>query len=133
MRERRFVVVGLLVVAALTAAALSVASGSAGVVKHRIDPRIHKIRHVVVIMQENRSFDSYFGTYPGADGIPMRNGIPTVCVPDPHLHGCARPYHDPADHNRGGPHEHADAMADIDHGRMDGFIRRALIAERADC
>jgi len=25
---------------------------------------IHKIRHVVVIMQENRSFDSYFGTYP---------------------------------------------------------------------
>ena len=31
---------------------------------------IHKIQHVVVIMQENRSFDSYFGTYPGADGIP---------------------------------------------------------------
>ena len=26
---------------------------------------IHKIRHIVVIMQENRSFDSYFGTYPG--------------------------------------------------------------------
>ena len=23
---------------------------------------IHKIRHVVVVMQENRSFDSYFGT-----------------------------------------------------------------------
>ena len=23
---------------------------------------IHKIRHVVIIMQENRSFDSYFGT-----------------------------------------------------------------------
>ncbi len=31
---------------------------------------IHKIKHVVVIMQENRSFDSYFGTFPGADGIP---------------------------------------------------------------
>ena len=31
---------------------------------------IHKIRHVVIIMQENRSFDEYFGTYPGADGIP---------------------------------------------------------------
>ena len=31
---------------------------------------IHKIKHVVVIMQENRSFDTYFGTYPGADGIP---------------------------------------------------------------
>src|SRR5262245_54663251 len=31
---------------------------------------IHKIQHVVVIMQENRTFDNYFGTYPGADGIP---------------------------------------------------------------
>ena len=39
-----------------------------------INPDIHKIKHVVVIMQENRSFDTYFGTYPGADGIPMQNG-----------------------------------------------------------
>ena len=31
---------------------------------------IHKIKHIIVIEQENRSFDSYFGTYPGADGIP---------------------------------------------------------------
>src|SRR5271169_4689493 len=44
---------------------------------------IHKIKHVIVIQQENRSFDSYFGTYPGADGIPMKNGRPTGCVPDP--------------------------------------------------
>ncbi len=29
---------------------------------------IHKIKHVIVIMQENRSFDTYFGTFPGADG-----------------------------------------------------------------
>ena len=48
-----------------------------------VAPGIHKIKHVIVIMQENRSFDSYFGTFPGADGIPMRNGKPTVCVPDP--------------------------------------------------
>ncbi len=39
-------------------------------------------------MQENRSFDSYFGTYPGADGIPMNNGVPTVCVPEPRTGGC---------------------------------------------
>ena len=31
---------------------------------------IHKIRHIVIITQENRSFDSYFGTFPGADGFP---------------------------------------------------------------
>jgi phospholipase C len=28
------------------------------------------IRHFVMLMQENHSFDNYFGTYPGADGIP---------------------------------------------------------------
>ena len=31
---------------------------------------IHKIKHVVIIMQENRSFDEYFGTYPGVEGFP---------------------------------------------------------------
>ena len=31
---------------------------------------IHTIKHVIVVMQENRSFDNYFGTFPGADGIP---------------------------------------------------------------
>ena len=43
---------------------------------------IHKIKHIVVIMQENRSFDTYFGTFPGADGIPMKNGV-AICVPYP--------------------------------------------------
>ena len=28
------------------------------------------IKHFVVLMQENHSFDNYFGTFPGADGIP---------------------------------------------------------------
>ncbi|MGH7756196.1 MAG: alkaline phosphatase family protein, partial [Vulcanimicrobiaceae bacterium] len=28
-----------------------------------------KVRYVFVIYQENRSFDSYFGTFPGADGL----------------------------------------------------------------
>jgi phospholipase C len=83
---------------------------------------IHKIQHVVVIMQENRSFDSYFGTYPGADGIPI---VPSVCVPDAELGSCVRPYHDSTDKNLGGPHAATDASQDIDGGRMDGFIARA--------
>ena len=28
------------------------------------------IKHFVTLMQENHSFDNYFGTYPGADGFP---------------------------------------------------------------
>ena len=86
---------------------------------------IHKIKHIVVIMQENRSFDSYFGTFPGADGIPMQNGIPTVCVNDPLTGQCVRPYHDAQDLNHGGPHGAPNARADIDQGKMDGFIAQA--------
>lgn len=84
---------------------------------------IHNIKHVIVIMQENRSFDSYFGTFPGADGIPMQNGVPTVCVPDPATRTCVRPYYDPSDRNAGGPHGADSAIADIDSGKMDGFIK----------
>jgi phospholipase C len=89
---------------------------------------IGKIKHVIIVMQENRSFDTYFGTYPGADGIPMANGTPTVCVPNQVQGdaeaggGCTRPYHDIADVNGGGPHGEANAVADVDGGRMDGFI-----------
>ena len=86
---------------------------------------ISKIQHVVIIMQENRSFDSYFGTFPGADGIPMQDGVPAVCVPDPAKHTCVRPYYDPADKNAGGPHSESNATADVDGGKMDGFIAQA--------
>ncbi len=94
---------------------------------------IHKIRHVIIIMQENRSFDSYFGTYPGADGIPMSNGVPTVCVPNPRG-GCQQPYHDAADVNGGGPHGLGNFIADLDGGRLDGFIRQRDSAKgRSQC
>src|ERR1700686_289593 len=63
-----------------------------------------KIQHVVIIMQENRSFDSYFGTFPGADGIPMSNGVPTVCAPDPKTGQCVAPFRDSYDLTQGGPH-----------------------------
>ncbi len=86
---------------------------------------ISKIRHVIIIMQENRSFDSYFGTFPGADGIPMHDGSPSVCVPDPTRHTCVRPYVDHADVNSGGPHAQFNATADINSGKMDGFIGQA--------
>ncbi len=86
---------------------------------------IHKIKHVVVIIQENRSFDSYFGTYPGADGLPTRNGRFTVCIPDPAKHRCDRPYHNPRPVNVGSWHNAAAARADINGGKMNGFIAMA--------
>ena len=86
---------------------------------------IHKIRHIVIIMQENRSFDSYFGTYPGADGIPVRDGVPIVCIADPARGSCQRPYHDANDRNTGGPHGVESFIADVNGGAMDGFIAEA--------
>ncbi len=103
-----------------------VAGGPSGA--YVVPPGIHKIKHVIIVMQENRSFDSYFGTFPGADGIPMRHGVPTVCVPDPGG-GCTRPYHDIHDLDGGGPHGEANAIADVAGGRMDGFIRQRDAAQ----
>src|SRR5439155_26333200 len=85
-----------------------------------------KISHVVIIMQENRSFDSYFGTYPGADGLPRdARGIPTVCSPDPKMGTCVKPYHDGHDLNLGGPHGVRNSIRDINGGKMTGFIAEA--------
>jgi phospholipase C len=97
---------------------------------------IHRIKHVVIIMQENRSFDQYFGTYPGADGIPGVGGNlgTEPCVPDPaHTGQCVQPFHDVADKNYGGPHGAPAATADTDCTdfparagcKMDGFVAQS--------
>ena len=86
---------------------------------------LQKLKHIVVIMQENRSLDEYFGLYPGVDGLPRQGGHFTVCVPDPANGGCVRPYHDSTDKNGGGPHGSPSANADINGGKMDGFIGQA--------
>jgi phospholipase C len=81
-------------------------------------------------MQENRSFDSYFGTYPGADGIPMKAGVATVCSPDPLTHSCVKPFHDLNDVNGGGPHGHRNALADVAGGKMNGFVAEQRAARK---
>jgi phospholipase C len=86
---------------------------------------IHLIQHVIVIMQENRSFDSYFGTFPGADGIPRG-----VCLPDPHNGGCKRPWINHRDRNGNHPHGAGPHKEDVNGGKMNGFIR---VAEKAEC
>ena len=127
---RRFPLTALMLAGALVLTACSVGGGGGG---SSSGPQgIHKIKHIIVIMQENRSFDSYFGTFPGADGIPMANGTPSVCVPDPSTNQCVKPYVDHADVNGGGPHSQVNATADIDGGKMDGFIGQA-VAGRKGC
>jgi phospholipase C len=96
---------------------------------------IYLIKHVVIIMQENRSFDQYFGTFPGAAGIPGVAGNPgTVpCLPDQLNVSCVQPFHDNQDKNFGGPHGQSNAIADADCSdfasragcKMDGFVSQA--------
>ncbi len=80
------------------------------------------IKHVIIIMQENRSFDNYFGTYPGADGIPKKDGRFSVCLPERLGQRCVAPYYDTQDIDHGGPHTVAAQNRDIHQGRMDGFV-----------
>ncbi len=89
------------------------------------------IAHVIVIMQENRSFDNYFGAFPGPDGIPaglclpIRPGFPQA--------GCAAPFHNTALINAGGPHTDGDYVADYDAGAMDGLIYRQKVGGAPGC
>jgi phospholipase C len=85
---------------------------------------------LIFIVQENRSFDQYFGTYPGADGIPMKHGKPSVCIPDPVLNNkCLPPYHSTDVQDVGGPHSKPQFDIDVNHGKMDGFIRSGMLQD----
>jgi phospholipase C len=115
---------------ALTSAGTGATSMQAAATKTAVEtappaapPGLNKIEHFVFIMQENRSFDSYFGTYPGADGIP--SGISFI---DPHDGTIVAPFHDTNDINRGGPHDWDNAQADINGGKMDGFLAESYKA-----
>ena len=129
MRRRLVLVTGVVLAGCATLAASASVYAQQSAPHPRsaatIDPNIHKIKHVIVIMQENRSFDSYFGTFPGADGIPTG-----VCVPDPRNGGCRKPWVDHHDSNGNDPHAETPFSADINGGKMDGFVS---IAEKMLC
>jgi uncharacterized protein (TIGR03437 family) len=92
-------------------------------------PGLEKIQRFVFIMQENRSFDSYFGTYPHTDGLP-----PNVCESAPQVQACVTPFHDVNNINRGGPHGVNNAHGSIDNGLMDGFLTQSFLGRSTtDC
>ncbi len=81
---------------------------------------LSSIQHIVMFMQENRSFDQYFGMLPGVRGFGDTTGlfqqpVPTTGVPPPHLTplyppvGYVLPIHTPM--NAGGA-----CVVDPEHG-----------------
>ena len=110
---RAAAVVGSAVLCLALAASPAVSSGTSS---HA--PRT-PIKHFVVVMQENHTFDNYFGTYPGANGIPAGTRMPlhpafgsTAFATPFHIGGSAA-----TDLN----HSIASAAIAYHGGRMDGF------------
>jgi phospholipase C len=104
------------------------AAGDSGLAMAR-----QKIQHVILINQENRSFDHYFGTFPGADGIPMDGGVPTVCSTLPDGGGCLAPFHEAHDRNGGGPHGSSAFVECYADGGMNGFVLSADTGSKKAC
>ena len=84
------------------------------------NPAINPIKHIVVIMQENRSFDNYFGTYPGANGIPKNTCI--SLSPRYPAVGCVKPFLSTDPISGDLPHGYQSSIAAYDNGKMDGFM-----------
>ena len=77
------------------------------------------IKHIFIIVQENHSFDNYFGFYPGVNGL----GEAKAQV-DPNNSALVEPYEiDSATLPHDNCHFSMCARTDYDNGSMDGFIK----------
>ncbi|RFU41687.1 phospholipase C, phosphocholine-specific [Actinomadura logoneensis] len=79
--RRRFLASGAAVAGGATAASLLPPSVHAALARPLPPGGLRAIKHVVFLMQENRSFDHYFGTLRGVRGYADRNAIE---LPDGH-------------------------------------------------
>ncbi len=84
-------------------------------------PGVTPIQRVIVIMKENHGFDNYFGTYPGADGIPENASLPDGAG------GTVKPHWLDTTWTFDLPHSRADMLEAFDGGKNDLF---ATVAER---
>jgi len=82
-------------------------------------PQNFPINHFIYIIQENHTFDSYFGTFPNASGIPPGTALPEHPGGPPKY----KPFHLTALHiPKDLSHSWQAARTAYDDGRMDGFI-----------
>src|SRR5271157_531317 len=59
----------------LRADSVRVSGGSAWPRKEFLSEGHDRIQHVLFLLQENHSFDNYFGTFPGVDGLPENTQV----------------------------------------------------------
>lgn len=92
-------------------------------------PTTTPIQHLVVLMQENHSFDNYFGTYPGADGIPADTQMPVD--PNNPSAGYVAPWHIGNATITDISHSASTFRDQYNDGKMNGFVS-ALNARNQD-
>jgi phospholipase C len=136
-----------------SAASLAGAAGVAGVLPRSLarvaaaTPRrgfdLSQVKHLVFQMQENRSFDHYFGTYPGARGfsdptaIRLPTGRSVFQQPDPdNPRGYVEPYHMSTITTGAAAvpslsHSWRDQHAAWNHGAMDGWLPAHIASDGA--
>jgi phospholipase C len=102
---------------------------------------LSQIKHVVYVMQENRSFDHYFGTFPGVRGfddptaMTLPNGNSVFAQPDPaNPLGYLEPFH--MDTSTTGAaavpslsHDWRDQHASWNKGAMDGWLNTHIASD----
>ncbi len=118
LRSLRVLFFGLLLALAAAVPTVAKAEGPAPAAPKTSTP----IKHFISLMQENHTFDNYFGTYPGAEGIQ-----PSTCMPYDIYAGpdsaCVKPFHitdsipifDP-------DHSATTSETDFNLGKMNGFV-----------
>jgi phospholipase C len=79
-----------------------------------------KIQHVIIVIQENRTFDNLFATFPGADGTKTGLAKCVVSASCPKGNHVVRLKPQRLD-NLDLPHGHGDFLREYDQGKMDGF------------
>ena len=79
------------------------------------------IEHFIVVMQQNHTFDNYFGTYPGANGIPDGVCIP-LNVSDPKNKQCVTPYEITNQPISDLSHSETIFFDQYQNGKMNGFV-----------
>jgi phospholipase C len=83
----------------------------------------YPIKHVIVVVKENHTFDNYFGTFPGAEGT-------TTCF---YSDGGSFPCpHAPNSTLRDLDHSHGAGLTDWNHGAMNGWDRVAGSSNNGD-
>src|SRR5512142_1116113 len=116
---RRSVLLSCLILFSLLFSGTGMASVSA------LDPAAQTntpIQHIILLMQQNHTFDNYFGTYPGADGLPVGTCVPST-FPDEMVKSCVKPFHIVRYPVVDLPHNSNVFDADYNGGLMDGFVR----------